>query len=334
MTLLGDFRTCICRIVGSVPVLAIALAMVASPAVHAWGCQGHETIALIAEMHMTPQAVTMANKILKDSPLDASINRYCKEMGLTPMAEASTWADDIRSARPEASTWHYIDIPRGGTKADIAAACPEKERCVTWALRTQMKILIDNSSTPSQRADALRFIIHFVGDIHQPLHDTTNNDHGGNCVPVEFFGAEPQLRNPQSESYSPNLHGVWDSSIVGRVVGDKTVQQFAKELDATLASQVSGRMDGSTDFDVWAWEGHELAEGVVYGKLPHLIPVEKPVETATCADDNHVAARNLALHEDLEQPYQDVSTPVVQQQLEKAGLRLAKLLNQIWPEAK
>jgi hypothetical protein len=317
------------RIAAIFPAMAIALTLFVSPAAHAWGCQGHETVALIAEMHMTPQVLAKVNQILKDSPPDAAISRFCKETGLTPMAEASTWADDIRSVRPEASTWHYIDIPRGGTKADFAAACPEKERCVTWALRTQVEILRAAGSTPQQRADALRFIVHFVGDIHQPLHATTNNDHGGNCVPVGFFGTEPQLRNPQSESYSPNLHGVWDTSIVGKVVGDKTVQQFAKDLDTSNASQIPGWISGNANFDDWAWEGHELAESAVYGKLPHLIPAEKPVETLTCADDNHVAARNLALHEDLEQPYQDASSPVVQQQIAKAGARLAALLNSV-----
>jgi len=320
-------RTRLCKIAAIFPLLAIAL--FASPPAHAWGCQGHETVALIAEMHMTPQALAKVNQILKDSPPDAAINRFCKETGLTPMAEASTWADDIRSLRPEASTWHYIDIPRGGTKADFAAACPEKERCVTWALRTQVEILRSAASTPQQRADALRFIVHFVGDIHQPLHTTTNNDHGGNCVPVGFFGTEPQLRNAQSESYSPNLHGVWDTSIVGKVIGDKTVQQFAKDLDAENASQIPGWISGTSNFDDWAWEGHELAESAVYGKLPHFVPTEKPVETQTCADDNHVAARNLALHEDLEQPYQDASSPVVQQQIAKAGARLAALLNSV-----
>jgi S1/P1 Nuclease len=329
MTLFTFFRSRVGRSAVTTSAIAIVIAMFASPAAHAWGCQGHETVALIAEIHLNPQTLAKVNQILKDSPPDAAISRFCKETGLTPMSEASTWADDIRSARPEASTWHYIDIPRGETRADIAASCPEKERCVTWALRAQVEVLRAAASTPQQRADALRFIIHFVGDIHQPLHDTTNNDHGGNCVPVGFFGTEPQLRNAQSESYSPNLHGVWDTSIVGRVVSDKTVQQFAKDLDAANASRISTWMSGTTNFDDWAWEGHELGESAVYGKLPHLIPVEKSVETPTCADDNHVAARNLALHEELVQTYQDASAPIVQQQIAKAGARLAALLNDV-----
>jgi hypothetical protein len=316
------------RVVAIIPALIIAV--FATPTAHAWGCQGHETVALIAEMHMNPETLAKVNQILKDSPVDPTLSRYCKETGLTPIADASTWADDIRSARPEASPWHYIDIPRGGTRADFAAACPEKEGCVTKALRTQAEILRAASSSPQQRADALRFVIHFVGDIHQPLHDTTNNDRGGNCVPVGFFGTDPVARNPQSESYSPNLHSVWDSSIVGRMAGDKTVQQFAKELEVAQASQMDGWISGALDFDSWAWEGHEIAESAVYGKLPHLIPVEEPVAIDSCAGDNHIAARMLALHENLEQSYQDATAPVVQQQLAKAGARLAALLNDIW----
>ncbi|HEY4839484.1 MAG TPA: S1/P1 nuclease, partial [Candidatus Acidoferrales bacterium] len=136
MTSFGSFAKRIYRIAAIIPAALIALALFATPAAHAWGCQGHETVALIAEMHMSPQVLAKVNQILKDSPIDPALNRYCKETGLTPMADAATWPDDLRGTRPEASPWHYIDIPRGGARADIAAACPEKEGCITKALRT------------------------------------------------------------------------------------------------------------------------------------------------------------------------------------------------------
>jgi S1/P1 Nuclease len=326
MTSFGVSRKRIFRMAAIIP--ALMFAMFASPAAHAWGCQGHETVAMIAEMHMNPQTLAKVNQILKASPIDPALNRYCNVTGLTPMADVSTWADDIRSARPDASAWHYIDIPRGGTLGDIQKSCPEKEGCITKALQTQVAILRAASSTTLQRADALRFIIHFMGDIHQPLHDTTNNDRGGNCIPVEFFGTEPAARNPQSESYSPNLHSVWDSSIVGRMAGDKTVQQFAAEVDLTKIpeSVVDWSASSSNPFEMLAWDVHELAESAVYGNLPHPIPIEKPVEINSCADDNHVGTRMLALHEDLEQAYQDATAPIVKQQLKKAGVSLANLL--------
>jgi hypothetical protein len=186
-------------------------------------------------------------------------------------------------------------------------------------------------STPEKRADALRFVIHFVGDIHQPLHDTTNNDRGGNCVAVEYIGIAPQLRNPQTESYSPNLHGVWDTNILVTAMSGKTVQQFAAELDAAFAAQMPGWQAGGADFDAWAWEGHQLAEDAVYGKLPKAIPIETPRALNDCSGDNLIGQRMFDLHEDLEQSYQDASAPVVRAQIAKAGARLAMLLNGIWP---
>jgi hypothetical protein len=321
------------RIYGIAAIIpALLIVIFASPAAHAWGCQGHEAVALIAEMHMTPQALAKVNEILKDSPIDPALSRYCKETGLSPIAEASTWADDFRGVHPETGGWHFIDIPGDATQKDAAAACPEKEGCLPKALQAQWDILRAPSSTPQQRADALRFVIHFLGDIHQPMHDVGNNDQGGNCVPVEYFGAEPQLRNPQRESYAPNLHGVWDSSIIGRMMGEKTVQQFASEINAAQAAQISGWMASGASIDAWkwAWEGHEVAENVAYAKLPRAIPNEKPVEMTSCADANHASTRFLALHEDLEQPYQDATAPVVQQQIAKAAARLAGMLNELW----
>jgi hypothetical protein len=341
----GD-RSCRARIVKlamSISLLAAAAMSFGSPAAEAWGCQGHEMVALIAEMHLNPHALAMVNQILKDGPIDPALSRYCKETGLTPMADASTWADDIRSVRPEAANWHFIDIPRGAAKDDIEKYCevpeapgsptpPVSTGCVTKALREQVAILRAPDSSPQKRADALRFIIHFVGDIHQPLHDTTNDDRGGNCVPVTYLNSsEPQLRNPQTESYTPNLHGVWDTNILVTAMNGKTVQQFAAELDSAFASQMAGWRAGGTDFDQWAWEGHQIAEDVVYGKLPVAIPIEKPVALNDCSGDNHIGQRMFSLHEDLEQPYQDVSAAVVRAQIAKAGTRLAMLLNGIWP---
>lgn len=326
----------------SIVVLAVGVLLIGSPSAQAWGCQGHEAVALIAQMHLNPHALAMVNQILKDGPIDPALNRYCKETGLDPIADAATWADDIRSARPDATNWHFIDIPRGASRNDVEKYCevladptsptpPVSTGCITKALREQLAILRAPGSTPRKRADALRFVIHFVGDIHQPLHDTTNNDRGGNCVPVEYLGNESQLRNSQTESYSPNLHGVWDTNILVTTENGKTVQQFAAELDGAFAAQMPAWRESGADFDQWAWEGHQLAEEVAYGKLPKAIPIETPRGLNDCSGDNNIGQRMFDLHEDLEQPYQDVSAPVVRAQLAKAGTRLAMLLNGIWP---
>jgi S1/P1 Nuclease len=297
----------------------------------AWGCEGHQVIALLAEKHLTPNALAMAKKILADSPIDPTLDRYCKEGRTDPLADASTWPDDFRPLHPETAPWHYIDIPLGTTSRDVEKFCNPKEGCVTSAIRDDLAVLRSANSNPKDRADALRFLIHFVGDLHQPLHAATNNDEGGNCVPVAFFDTPPQLRNPQTESYAPNLHGVWDTNILERATTGKTVDQVASELDATFSKKLAGWQKGSANIDAWVWESHELAAKNVYGKLPVRIPVEAPQPVKSCADDNHVSARNLTLNEHLEEPYQDMAAPIVRQQVAKAGAHLAMLLNQLWP---
>ena len=273
----------------------------------------------------------MAKKILADGPIDPSLSRYCKEGGTDPLADASTWPDDIRGIRPEASPWHYIDIPRGTKHREVEKFCDVKEGCVTRAITEQLAILRSADADPQKRGDALRFVIHFVGDLHQPLHAITNNDQGGNCVPVAFFDALPQLRNPQTESYAPNLHAVWDTNILEKATTRKTVDEVASDLDQSFHGKMAGWQKGSANLDAWAWESYQLAAKDVYGKLPVPIPVEAPQPITSCADDNHVSTRMLKLNEHLSEPYQNMAVPIVQKRLAQAGARLAMLLNQLWP---
>ena len=310
--------------------LLFAVVSLPAPA-RAWGCEGHQVVALLAEMHLTPRALAMAKKILAEGPIDPSLSRYCKEGGADPLADASTWPDDIRSIRPEASPWHYIDIPRDTKLRDIEKFCDPTEGCVTRAIKDDLAILRSSEADPQKRADALRFLIHFVGDLHQPLHAITNNDEGGNCVPVAFFDALPQLRNPQSESYAPNLHGVWDTNILGRANMGKTVDQVASDLDQSFQNKIADWQKGAANIDAWAWESNQLGEKIVYGKLPVRIPVEAPQPVKSCADDDHVSTRMLKLNEHLEEPYQEIAVPIVRQRLAQAGARLAMILNGLWP---
>ena len=192
-------------------------------------------------------------------------------------------------------------------------------------------VLRSTDADALHRAEALRFLIHFVGDLQQPLHAATNNDQGGNCVPVAFFDTKPQLRNPQTESYAPNLHAVWDTNILAKATTGQSVDQVAAALDQSLQKKIAGWQKGSPDVDSWAWESYQLAVKKVYGKLPARVPVEQPQAIKSCADDNHVAERNLKLNERLEDPYQQMAAPVVRQQVAKGGARLAMLLNQLWP---
>jgi hypothetical protein len=318
----------------------MAAAMSSPTPARAWGCKGHQAIALLAEKHLTPKALAAVNKILTDAPIDPSLSRYCKDHGTDPMTDASTWPDDYRPGHPETAPWHYIDIPRGTMVRGNAKAvaklvekfCDPREGCVTRAITEDLAILRSPQSDPQKKADALRFLIHFVGDLHQPMHSTTNNDQGGNCVPVSFFDAQPQQRNPQTESYAPNLHGVWDTNILERATTGKTVDQVAADLDQSFRKQIAHWQKGPANLEAWVVESYELASKIAYGKLPAPIPTETPQPIKACADDNHISARMLKINEQLAEPYQNAAAPIVLQRLAQAGARLAMLLNGLWPQ--
>lgn len=296
-----------------------------------WGCDGHQAVAMIAEKHMTAHALEMANQLLRSAPIDPALPRYCTSPGLDLMADSATWADDLRSVQPETSQWHYIDIPRDAPRSAMAESCPASTGCVTSAIEHQMELLRRDDADARKRADALRFVIHFVGDLHQPLHCVSNNDLGGNCIPVEFFGNPPVEKNPQYESYAPNLHGIWDSAIIQRLKGTESVAQWAAALDQQFSAHAGRWEKQGVNVEAWAWESHELADSVVYAKLPVAIPVEEPQPVRGCSDDNHVSTRLLKLHEQVSQRYFDAVAPTVNEQIAKAGIRLAMILNQIWP---
>ncbi len=118
----------------------------------------------------------MIAEILAAGPISPDLRRFCGDSGLDAFADSSTWADDERTIRPETAGWHFIDIPRGAAKGDIAQYCPSATGCVTNAIVEQLAVLRSPAASAQVRADALRYVIHFIGDLHQPLHATTNND--------------------------------------------------------------------------------------------------------------------------------------------------------------
>jgi S1/P1 Nuclease len=271
----------------------------------------------------------MVNQILTDNPIDPTLDRFCKPVPTDPIEDASTWADDYRRAKPETGSWHYIDIPRGAAKGTYV--CDPVKSCITLALADQIKILQDPASDPAAQANALRFIIHFAGDIHQPLHCTTNNDRGGNCVPVTYFGQKPLETDQINATYQLNLHGVWDTQLVELIASGKTVEKFAETIEKRFKPQFATWKEEGVNFDDWAWESHEEAEQVAYGELSKKIPIEIPEPVNTCVDANHIAERMLKLKEKVGPSYQSFVTRTIEGDLAKAGLRLAMILNQIWP---
>ena len=299
------------------------LCLLSSAPTWAWGCKGHQTIALIAEQNLTPEALQFANKLLADNPVDPGLKRYCADPAHDLLADASTWPDDIRNIAKN-GRWHYIDIPRGASRGPLSQYCGN-EGCITQAIADQLAILKNPNADSHQRADALRYIVHFVGDLHMPLHAITNDDHGGNCVPVYFFWRTPQAVR---DSYSPNLHFIWDVAILERDMATADPSEYAAYLSHSFAADLPKWRAAGVHVDDWAWESYDLAESVVYGHLSPKIPVERPMDVRTCADDNNIGQRLLDLHVSAGEKYQEVSAPVVQKRIAQAGVRLALILNE------
>ncbi len=294
-----------------------------APAAQAWGCKGHQTVALIAERHLTVATQQWVLKLLSENPIDPKLNRYCGGAMRDAMADAATWADDVRGERRN-GPWHYIDIPRGTRRGPLEQYCGEAG-CVTKAISEQLAILKDKNADAGRRADALRYVIHFVGDLHQPLHTITNADEGGNCVPVKYFRRSPREHN---HSFSPNLHSLWDTAILERDAEGADAAEYAETLDAQFAADIIGWQKAGIHIEDWVWEGYDFAETVVYGDLTPKIAIEPNVVVHNCSDDNNIGERLLRQNITAGETYQDEAAPVVEKRIAEAGVRLAMILNE------
>jgi hypothetical protein len=292
--------------------------------VRAWGCRGHETVATLAEKHLTPEAKQVLFALLTANPIDPQLKRYCGERGLDAFVDASTWADDQRSNEPSTAPWHYIDIPLAVTTPGQVESFCGTGGCVTQAITEQLAILKDKTAERAKRAAALRFIIHFVGDLHQPLHAISNNDRGGNCVPLKYFRRKPHVKN---NSYTPNLHQIWDTAIPERDIEGADAAEFAGALEGKFVSSFPAWQRGGMQLEKWAWESHHHAVHTAYGALGTPIPKEPEVAVNSCADDNNIGQRMLHKHIMVGPTYQKRAEAVVEERLAQAGIRLAMILN-------
>jgi hypothetical protein len=288
----------------------------------AWGCKGHQTVALLAEKHLTPEAKQFVQKLLTENPIDSKLNRYCGGASRDLMADAATWADDVRGERKN-GPWHYIDIPRGAQHGPLEQYCGP-EGCVTKAISEQVAILKDAKADAAKRAEALRYIIHFVGDLHQPLHTVTNADEGGNCVPVKYFRRSPREHN---HSFTPNLHSLWDTAIPERDAEGADPGEYAETLDAQFSADIESWQKAGIHVDDWAWEGFDFAESTVYGNLTPKIAIEPNTPVHSCSDDNNIGERLLHQNIAAGESYQEKAAPLVEKRLAEGGVRLAMILN-------
>jgi len=200
---------------------------------------------------------------------------------------------------------------------------------VTRTIEQQRAILKDKSADPLKRAEAIRYLIHFVGDMHQPLHAINNADNGGNCVPVKYFRHDPLVNrlHPEREDYSSNLHQVWDTEIVERDMEISNPVRYADELDEKFHTEGAAWEAAGIHIDNWAWESHERAETAVYDAFPEKIGLEPDMKLKSCADNNHMGKRMFEKHLAVGDAYQTNAAKAAETGLAEAGVRLAMILN-------
>lgn len=264
--------------------LASALWMPWSARVSAWGAQGHHVVARIAWALMTPAARERASAILGGGP--------------EVFVAAATWADEVRQARPETSNWHFVDIPVGDARFDAARDCRPSPQgdCIIAEIARLRADLGDRARSDADQAEPLKFLIHFVGDLHQPLHDIDDHDRGGNDVHVEA------LRG--AEGRATNLHAAWDTGLIN-LSSETEAARAGRLLDDLRTHPV----DTTLDVVKWSEEAHAVAERVAY-RYPGFSPAGPPRETVA-----------------LDAAYRDTALSVIDRQLERGGARLAALLN-------
>lgn len=294
-----------------------------------WGCAGHQIVAMIARAHLTPTVSAAVDALLKSGPIDAALNRNCTDPA-DPMVDVTTWADDVRNSA-KTGLWHYVDIPLSVTRTggSVDAWCPDITTppvgqnwpgCVTKAIDYNVAVVKDQSRTASDRASALRYVIHLVGDIHQPLHAEDNDDQGGNCTSFQVF----------KDERPSNLHSIWDSRLIQRSLDDKsiTVREYAGALDSRFTARFGAMSSAKADDPVtWSWGSHAFALSAAYGNLQPAIPVEKPDPQLTCQMERD---KVTALHISIDDVYYEKAIAVIEEQLATAGYRLAYLLNSLF----
>ncbi|MFT4632327.1 MAG: hypothetical protein ACI8PP_000363 [Candidatus Pseudothioglobus sp.] len=198
-----------------------------------WGATGHRVTGDIAERYMAPQTQARVNVLL----------------GTQDLAQASTYADDMRSSpdlfwQKTASPWHYVTVPAGKRYSDVGAP-PQGD--AMQALTQFAATLRDADASLDEQRLALKFAIHLIGDLHQPLHVGNGTDRGGNNVKLQWFG-EPS-----------NLHRVWDTDIIAST--DLSYTELSRSLDRGITPSLREQWREPNPL-VWIAESAALLPGV------------------------------------------------------------------------
>ncbi|HVC08957.1 MAG TPA: S1/P1 nuclease [Elusimicrobiota bacterium] len=315
--------------------LGAALSLVPSR-LFAWGFVGHKAIGILAQERLTPQALNAVQAILGQNSQghDVALQdiaacpdeiKYAKQSPFVCAGIIEIGAGEQTAFGPvdipwkASSAWHFANVPNGASPdaADIEQYCPDNangnpaKKCVMAQVKYDMQILESPSSSSSDRQLALMFLVHFVGDEHQPLHINDDNDWGGNKKKVVFEG-QPL-----------NLHALWDDVLTPRYGAMTETDQaqaadaadLAAKLDADLENRDTSGWTASPDLpDQAAVESFYIAKNVI-----------RPVYA-----QDYDSSQNAAV---FGPDYVTRMQPIAYEQLEKAGVRLAYFLNQIFSQA-
>lgn len=250
----------------------------------AWGALGHQVIADLAQDMLTPAARARASALLGPPTAGGAGGAGFR------LSAVSTWADDIKSLRPETRAWHYVTLQVAEPRYDAAKA--DSPNVVT-ALKRSLGVLGDASADRYAREEALKWVVHLVGDLHQPLHVGEDRDRGGNLHKVKV-GRRTR-----------NLHEVWDYVLLERLnlPADTLRALIRRDIAADAAWRT--RIAGGT-VEQWVDETHALSRGCY---LLHGRPMRKGIASS------------------LDRSYLRPNTWVVLGRLKTASVRLARVLN-------
>lgn len=187
---------------------AIIVPLFSIPA-HALGKDGHEAVCYIAYDQVSPQTREKIDTLISQDPEYGQI-----EDPAEAFAKSCVWADKIKPVR---SAEHYVNVPRT-TKKITSLDCPEAEKCLLSAIVSDLAILKDTEASDEDKLVALKYMGHWIGDLHQPLHVSFKDDKGGNDVKIK------KVRGCK------NLHQYWDKCIVAASLGSRTPRQFADDI--------------------------------------------------------------------------------------------------------
>lgn len=281
--------------------LAFLAALGTSNSALAWDPKGHEVVAKIAESYLTPTTKAAVSSLL-DKDTDTLPGRS--------IVDAATWADKYSQIHPKTEQWHFVNLQIDQSN-NLGEACfgwprsnvlsPElKNDCIVNKLEIFSNVLKDKNASEIKRVSALKFIIHLMADLHQPLHVADNHDKGGNCVLVDA-GVGRAL----------TLHEYWDGTVVDRLGPD------ANSIAERLKKEI-------TQGERWATEKSEYRTWAFAAFADALLHAYAPPLNVGCTTDRVAYI--------LDEKYLRNSDQIASNLLRKAGLRLAFVLNRALDE--